>query len=396
MKNNYKIAVIAACPFPYPRGTPIRILRMAEGLAARGHEVHVITYHLGQHIADLPFQIHRIPNVPTYHKVTPGPTYQKIAILDSLLSAKIFRVVQNGQFDIIHAHHFEGLLASLPPARLLKIPLVFDVHTLLSTELQSYAMGIPVNMLERIGDFIDHWLPTHADHIVAVTNSIRKRLINEINISPHKVTTVYGGVESDHFNSDVVSESILQKKTVSISKTLIYTGNLASYQGIDLMLHAFRKVLNHRPDTLLKIVTGFSIQPYADLISRLGIQKNLIIENSDYFQLPRQLHSACIALNPRIECDGLPLKLLNYMATGRAIVSFEGSAEVLENEVTGLIVPNHNIDSFALAILRFLEDPQLAEKLGQNAQSHVQEFFVWKTAIKSLELIYNQLLETRL
>ena len=47
-----------------------------------------------------------------------------------------------------------------------------------------------------------------------------------------------------------------------------------------------------------------------------------------------------IALNPRVDCDGLPVKLLNYMATGRAIVSFAGSAEILEHEQTGLVVPS--------------------------------------------------------
>ena len=42
------IAMVAACPFPAPRGTPIRALRLAEALAARGHRVHVVTYHYGQ------------------------------------------------------------------------------------------------------------------------------------------------------------------------------------------------------------------------------------------------------------------------------------------------------------------------------------------------------------
>lgn len=95
MSRKLKIAVIAACPFPYPRGTPIRILRMAEGLAAHGHEVHVITYHLGQAMDDLPFAIHRIPNIPTYQKFSPGPTYQKIVMLDTLLAIKILNVVRN-------------------------------------------------------------------------------------------------------------------------------------------------------------------------------------------------------------------------------------------------------------------------------------------------------------
>src|SRR5512135_151945 len=151
MSAGFSVAIIAACPFPFPRGTPIRILRMAVSLAARGHHVEVVTYHLAQPLADLPFAIHRIPRVPTYHKLSPGPTYQKLLLVDPLLTLKILSVVRSGHFDVIHAHHYEGLLASLPAARLFKIPLVFDVHTLLASELPHYALGLPANWLRGIG-----------------------------------------------------------------------------------------------------------------------------------------------------------------------------------------------------------------------------------------------------
>lgn len=390
MNRKYKIAVVAACPFPYPRGTPIRILRMSEGLAARGHEVHVITYHLGQDMEDLPFQIHRIPNVSTYHKFSPGPTYQKVAVLDVLLCIKLFNVIHNAGFDVIHAHHYEGLLSSFPVARMNRIPIVFDVHTLLASELPHYSLGLSAPMLQRIGNFFDHLLPHRADHIVSVTNLIRTRLINEIGIKPNDVTTIYTGIEAGHFS--LQTPPVPEPST----QTLIYTGNLAPYQGIDLMLQAFRRILDQRPGTMLKIITSSPIEPYADMISKLELRNNLIVEDADYFHIPAHLHSASIALHPRVNCDGLPLKLLNYMATGRPIVSFEGSAEALEHEQTGLVVANNDVAGFADAVLRIFENPSLAESLGKNAQSHVQEFFVWENSIRSLETIYASLLEKRL
>src|SRR3990172_10649695 len=99
--SHYKVAVVAACPFPYPRGTPIRILRMSESLAARGHEVHVVTYHLGERLTDLPFTIHRIPNIPTYRKTSPGPSYQKVFLVDPLLTVKLYGVVRDRKVDLI-------------------------------------------------------------------------------------------------------------------------------------------------------------------------------------------------------------------------------------------------------------------------------------------------------
>src|ERR1700676_2772363 len=84
-----RIALIAACPFPAPRGTPVRIERMAEALAARGHWVDVVTYHLGADCAGRPFTVHRIANVARYQRTAPGPNWRKLLQIDPMLAAKL-------------------------------------------------------------------------------------------------------------------------------------------------------------------------------------------------------------------------------------------------------------------------------------------------------------------
>jgi len=387
--TTYSVAVVAACPFPQPRGTPIRIFRMAESLAARGHRVEVITYHLGQKLGDVSFPISRIPNIPTYGRLRPGPSYQKLLLVDPVLAIKILSVLRRRRFDLIHAHHYEGLLASLPAARLLGLPVVFDVHTLLRSELPHYSLGLPRTTLHWIGQILDRWLPPLADHIVAVTDAIRGRLIGEMGMNPEKITTVYTAAELEHFTpSDGIGAD-------AAARTLIYTGTLESYQRIDLMLRALRRVVDQRPDVRLKIVSDSSLEPYADLIQQLQLSPHLELLPDHYFQLPQNLHTALIALSPRVVCDGLPAKILNYMATGRAIVAFAGSAEILEHERTGLVIPNDDVEAFAAAILRLLADPQRARELGRNARLQVEEFFVWEAAVQRLEQIYETVLRRR-
>ena len=99
--------MVAACPFPYPRGTPVRIFRMAEALSELGHEIHVITYHLGEKVESINFTLHRIPNLRFYKKVNPGPSYLKLMIVDPLLTYKIIKLHHKYNFDIFHAHHIE-------------------------------------------------------------------------------------------------------------------------------------------------------------------------------------------------------------------------------------------------------------------------------------------------
>jgi len=363
----------------------VRILRMAESLAARGHHVEVITYHLGQKLDGLPFAVHRIPRVPTYRRLAPGPSYQKLLVVDPLLSAKVFSVVRSGRFDIIHAHHYEGMLAALPAARRFGIPLVFDVHTLLASELPHYSMGLPQAMMRWLGDALDRLLPARADHIVAVTQRIRQRLMHEIGIPASKVTTVYTGTEPEHFTQ---ARSIEQPEA---SKTLIYTGTLEAYQRIDLMLLAVRRVVDQRPDVRLKIVSDSKLDEYSELIDQLDLRGHIDLVRAGYFELPMQLHSGFIALSPRVVCDGLPVKVLNYMAAGRAIVAFEGSGEAIQDGVSGVKVKDDDVEAFAAAILGLLADPARAAVLGQNARLRVDEFFVWESAVKLLEGIYDRL-----
>ncbi|HET8622523.1 MAG TPA: glycosyltransferase family 4 protein [Gemmatimonadales bacterium] len=131
-------------PLPLPPRHADPVYRMAQSLADRGHDVHVVTYHLGQDAPDAPFTIHRLPPIPTYRKTSPGPAYQKLLVLDPLLVVKLRALLARRRFDVIHAHHFEGLLVADAARRRRRAPpVVFDVHTLLESELPHY--GAPLS-----------------------------------------------------------------------------------------------------------------------------------------------------------------------------------------------------------------------------------------------------------
>ena len=111
MRSTYRIAMVAACPFPYPRGTPVRIYRMAQTLAELGQDVHVITYHLGNETESRNFAIHRIPNLKFYQKVGPGPTYVKLLVIDPFLTYKLLQL--NHQYKFAYSLCHEAICFQL-------------------------------------------------------------------------------------------------------------------------------------------------------------------------------------------------------------------------------------------------------------------------------------------
>lgn len=383
MAERLKIAIVAACPFPAQRGTPARIRNMAAALARRGHEIHVVTYHLGDPIDDAPFQIHRIADLPSYRRTAPGPSYQKLALVDSMLALKLIEVLRHHGIRLVHAHHYEGLLVSAL-ARL-RVPhlTIYDAHTLLASELPYYRLGLPRAALHRIGCWFDRALPRAAHHVVAITDEIRRTLVDAAGVAAERVSVVPNGVEWEHFAHVAAPPPV--------APTLVYAGNLAAYQGIDLLLQALAQVRTARPEARLRIASDSPFEPYTALAERLGLGAALEFVPGGFAELPRHLAGATVAVNPRIDCDGAPLKLLNYMAAGRAIVSFAGSAKHLEHERTALIVPNGDTGALAGAILRLLDDQALAGRLGAAAREYVRATCIWERRAEQLELIYTGL-----
>lgn len=381
----YRIAMIAACPFPHARGTPIRAFRIAEALALRGHEVHVVTYHLGDAPPSVPFAIYRIPTVPTYRKLSAGPSLQKLLLLDPLLRRTLTGVLRRHPIDVVHAHHYEGLLValSIPSAR--RPPVIYDAHTLLETELPYYGLPLGNHLIRAIGRRLDRNLPGRAAHVISVSQALRDRLIALGAVSADRVSVVGNGVEPSLFSGAPPARPERQRKVV-------FAGNLAGYQGIELLLEAFRDVARQRGDVRLELATGSPFAPYAQLVGDLGLGDRISVLRVGFDDLPAYLMTADVAVNPRLQCDGIPQKLLNYMACGCPIVSFEGSAANLRHGVTGWIVPGGDTAAMARAILRLLDDKELAQRLGAAAREEIRREHGWKMTARGVEAVYAQVL----
>ncbi len=349
MKKKFRIAMIAACPFPAQRGTPVRIYRASEALAQNGHDVHVLTYHFGEPVSELPFRIHRIPSLPFYRRYAAGPTYTKLLLMDPLLAAKIHKVILKYGIDLIHAHHYEGLLASIPSSKFSGRPVIYDAHTLLENELPSYSMALPNSVKRMAGKYLDIRLPKLAERVITVTDEIRQHLIHKAGIDPFRITAIPNGVECERF-----SRHFHERITGDKTKRIIYTGNFASYQGIDLLLEAFRRICGEIDDVRLCLVSSFSFDAYEKMATRLGIRKRIEVIPTGFSEVPAWLGRADVAVNPRIVCDGLPRNCLITWQLANRWSRFQGppgssnTTEPAGSSKMGIWMPLHRAFCFCL------------------------------------------------
>jgi glycosyltransferase involved in cell wall biosynthesis len=390
MSSRYRVAIVAACPFPAARGTPVRIFRIAERLAQRGHEVDVFTYHLGAATDHLPFRTHRIANIPSYRKQSPGPSYQKLFVLDPLLAAKLSSALRRERYDVIHAHHAEGLLAAVLARRQLDVPIVYDIHTLLGSELPYYRMGLSRSLLESCGGYLDRRLPRRADHVIAVSEEIRANVMAGAGIAADCVSLIPNGVEEIFCAAGSRDTS----GCTHSGPVVVYAGTLASYQGFDRLLEAFAIARAGCPSLWLHVYTQSPFDPFEVLAARLGIRDRICVRNVELAELPGNLAAADVAVNPRMECSGMPQKLGNYMATGCPIVTFAGSAKHVTHGTTGLVVPNGDVNAFAFAILQVVGDRTRARELGDAAREFARAELSWQRVAERIEAVYERVVRS--
>ena len=384
-----RILMVAACPLPWPRGTPIRIHRMAEALENRGHDVHVATYPLGDEATPIPYEVHRVGDADTRMAPEPGPSLRKIFLLDPLLYQRVRALLETLSCDVVHAHHYEGLIVSLCArvrARATRVPIVYDAHTLLASELPFHRLGIPAALAGRIGRALDLRLPRRADHVIAVSDRMRRWLVTEALVREDRVSLISNGVEHGHF------QQIRTQPHDSGAPRIVYAGNLADYQGIELLLQVFQRIRAVSQSAQLLLVTDSNFDSWRRRVEGLGIADSVSVIRADYASLPTHLARAAVLVNPRVECDGLPQKLLNYMAAARPIVSFAGSAEPLQHERTALVVPDGDVGAFADAVLRLIRHPELGASLGEAASRQAISHHGWSQVAESVERVYAHVL----
>lgn len=379
------VVLVAACPFPAPRGTPVRIARMAEALRDRGHDVQVVSYHLADGDDPEGIEVHRTPRVAGYRRMQAGPSLAKLLVMDPLLVGTLARVLRRRPADLVHAHHVEGLgaaLAAAPPPT----PVVYDAHTLLSSELHRYGPRPVAPLAGRFGRWVDGASARRADHVVTVTTAIACSLVAEHAIPATRVTVVPNGVERHRFAG---------ARLVSPVPHVVFAGGLTAYQGIAVLLDSFARLRRTHPDALLTLAVSHrsDLAPWVATLRGADLTGAVRVREVDLDGLASILASATVAVNPRPEADGQPLKLLNYMAAGAPIVACRGSAHGLIHDRTAWLVDDDDPTALAAGLRRLIDDPARAARRGAEARRAAAALPTWSEVAELLEGVYAPLVD---
>jgi 1,2-diacylglycerol 3-alpha-glucosyltransferase len=379
----YKILMVAASPFPYPQGSQVLTAQLAASLQRRGHRVRLMAYHCGLGQPPPGVEILRIPAVPGLGTAQAGPSWQK-PLLDLLLARTLLQIVREWQPDVVHTHNFEGLLVALFARWLTGVPVLYHVHNAMGLELHTYFRSRVGSWAGGVvGRWVDAKLARRADYCIllndAAVDYFQQRGVNRFRVIPPGIEVEPG-------------EPGRARRSLGEGPLVVYSGNLDRYQDLDVLLEAFRLVVKARPDARLVFSTNAAPGECQMRAEDMGLGRQTVFLTPDDFGAVRDLLAAAeVAVCPRQTCLGFPIKLLNYMAAGKAIVASAGSACGLRHLENGWVVDNGDVAGMALAIVTLLEQPELARRLGENARSTARREYGWEGVVASIEEIYEQI-----
>jgi glycosyltransferase involved in cell wall biosynthesis len=158
-------------------------------------------------------------------------------------------------------------------------------------------------------------------------------------------------------------------------------------------MRSFVAVVKEVPDAKLVILTHCETAGYEDMCTALGISDNVVFVRYEGFnQVQNFLLKADVAVLPRTSWSGFPIKLLNYMAAGKAVVACEGSAKALVHLIDGFVVNDNDVNGFAQGIILLLKDRNLRKRLGENAGQKIRKEYSWGTVSQQVEALYGRIL----
>jgi glycosyltransferase involved in cell wall biosynthesis len=299
--------------------------------------------------------------------------------------AKLARNIARRRIDIVHAYNFYGNVFAIPPARLVAPVVIASIRdrapylTAMQKRVQRYACQF-------------------ADCILVNADAVRDWLIGE-GYDASNIVVIRNGVDMTRFAGEPQGERIRRELAIPAGAPLVtVVSRLTRLKGIENFLEATAILKPRYPHARFLIVgeTAPSDRPYltelTDLAERLGVADRVTFTGlrSD---VPAVLGCADVAVMPSLN-EALSNVLLESMAAGAPVVATRvgGTPEALHDGETGLLVPPGDSQAIATAVMRLLDDRELALRLGRAAHDLIARKFSVEQMVRSTEELYLDLL----
>ncbi|MFO1257169.1 MAG: TIGR03088 family PEP-CTERM/XrtA system glycosyltransferase [Gammaproteobacteria bacterium] len=293
----------------------------------------------------------------------PGPLYTHYA--------RILKLLKTLRADIVHTRNLGSIEIQLL-AFLVGVP--YRIHS-------EHGRGLNDLKGDNIkNQFLRKLMSPFIHQYVSLSKEIKEYLIQKVNINRKKVRQIYNGV-----NLEIFSPSIKQHDKIKI----ITVGRMEAVKDPLTTLEAIAGLVSTYPNIEFIVVGGGSMIPAIKAAARQkGIQNHVVClgERDD---ISRLLTTSDIFVQSSL-VEGISNTILEAMASGLPVVATDvgGNSELVEERVTGLLVPSQDVQQLKAALQYFCENKERRREYGLNGRLRVERHFSLKKMIEQYDKLY--------
>ena len=322
-----------------------------------------------------------------------------------LILFPILLACRRHRIDALHVHDLPYAFATTLAGRLLKLPVIFDMHehyvAMLTSSFQAAAYRpfrpfafILLGLLRAEERFACR----RAHTVIVVAKEHRPR-IESLGTPAHRLLEITNTEDTDAFTAlppDPAVESAFPDDF-----RVLYVGGFGPHRGLQPVLRAIALVRDELPNIRLLLVGDGADRPELEaLTDELHLRDHVTFTGFEPFaKLPSYIRNAHVCLVPHVSTPHvdttMPNKIFQYMILARPVLVTDVAPlrRIVEDARCGLVFHQHDPQAIADAILQ-LRDPDLRQRLGDNGRAAVHDRYNWQSTVRPLLALYRNLAAT--
>lgn len=395
-------------------GQGVYLHYVSRELARMGHDVHVIAGVPYPTVSD-GVELHKIKNFSFWsyldnfdeyaYRTHPLLYFHPVNLfefatsrytLTSLLNMfslrafhKLNELEAEAPFDIIHDNQTLGYGVWLMKQRGRHVvanihhPLAIDRYNALA---QAQGVGAKISRIFWYPWVMQRWVAERVDRIITGSDASADSIVQNVGLPREHIRVIHDGVESKVFRplEDIGPEP----------NRILFVGNSEDRnKGILYLLRALRQ-LRGRVPFHLRVVHHPGSKGALKLVQELGLQGRVsFLESLATEDLVGQYNKAQLLVSPSLY-EGFGLPAAEAQSCGTPVVATTAGAlsEIVEDGITGVLVPPGQMEPLAVAIRGLLEDPAQCRRMGEAGARRIRERFNWQRTADETVALYEEVL----
>jgi len=298
--------------------------------------------------------------------------------LDFSLIKSIRELLREIDVDVLHCHQYTPYTYGVLAAMFMHKKVIYTEHGRFYPDSYSWKRRLINPIISRA-----------TDSTTAISAATKDALVHYEWFPARSIEVIYNGLKKKPRSTE--TDSI--RSELGLTTNQIIAGTISRLDPIKnqtMMIHAFDLVRKERPDCVLLLVgDGPERETLEQQVSTLNLQDHVIF--TGFKTDPKPYLDLIDVFLLSSHSEGTSMTLLESMSEGKpcVVTAVGGNVEILDHEISGMIVDSGDTKGFADAVLRLLNDSALFNDISAKARQAFNEKFELQYMIDAYQLLYD-------